>query len=89
VLNEVVAFIDMAKLGKGQLSEVSSLIMMYALCGFANFSAVGIVIGGMGAMVPERRSEIVGLGLKSVIAGTLATCLSGTIMGLLSRLNLF
>ncbi|MBX9977340.1 MAG: nucleoside:proton symporter [Alphaproteobacteria bacterium] len=89
VLNEVVAFIDMAKLRQGQLSDVSSLIMMYALCGFANFSAVGIVIGGMGAMVPERRTEIVGLGLKSVIAGTLATCLSGTIIGLLSRLNLF
>ena len=86
VLNEVVAFLDMAKLPQGSLSGTSSLIMMYALCGFANFSAIGIVIGGMGAMVPERRQEIVSLSFKSVVAGTLATCLSGTIIGLLSRL---
>lgn len=85
VLNEVVAFIDMAKLPQDSLNPTSSLIMMYALCGFANFSAIGIVIGGMGAMVPERRSEIVSLSFKSVIAGTLATCLSGTIMGILTR----
>ncbi len=88
VLNEVVAFIEMAKLQQGQLSAMSSLIMMYALCGFANFSAVGIVIGGMGAMVPERRQEIVNLSLKSVVAGTLATCLSGTIIGILTRLSM-
>lgn len=57
--------------------------MTYALCGFANFSAIGIVIGGLGAMVPERRDMIVSLGLKSVASGTIATCLSATLAGLL------
>lgn len=86
VLNEVVAFVELSKLQPGALSTTSSLIMMYAMCGFANFSAIGIVIGGMSAMVPERRQEIVSLSLRSMIVGTLATCLSGTIVGLLSRI---
>jgi CNT family concentrative nucleoside transporter len=55
--------------------------MTYALCGFANFGSVGILIGGMGAMVPERRGEIVELGLKSIAAGTIATCLTAAIVG--------
>lgn len=88
VLNEIIAFLDLSKLPKGALSPRSALIMMYALCGFANFSALGIVIGGMGAMVPERRDEIISLGFKSIIAGTLATCLSGTIIGILTHFNL-
>ncbi len=88
VLNEVVAFIDLSKLGTTQISAQTALIMTYALCGFANFSAVGITIGGLGTMVPERRDEIVSLGLKSIFAGTLATCMSGTIIGLFSALNL-
>jgi len=87
VLNEVVAFLDLSKLPRSELSAHSTLIMTYALCGFANFSAIGIVIGGMGSMVPERRDEIVALGLKSVLAGTLATCMSGTIIGILTHLN--
>lgn len=86
VMNEVVAFIGLAKLEAGQLSALSAVIMTYALCGFANFSAVGVTIGGLGAMVPERRDEIVSLGLKSVFSGTLATCMSATIIGLISRL---
>lgn len=86
-LNEVVAFLDLSKVPKADLSATSTLIMTYALCGFANFSAVGIVIGGMGAMVPERRDEIVNLALKSVLAGTLATCMSGALIGVLSRLT--
>ena len=53
----------------------------------ANFSAIGIVIGGIGSMVPERRDEIVALGLKSVFAGTLATCMSGTLIGILTNLS--
>jgi CNT family concentrative nucleoside transporter len=57
--------------------------MTYALCGFANFGSVGILIGGMGAMVPERRPEIVELGLRSIVSGTLATCMSGAVVGLL------
>jgi CNT family concentrative nucleoside transporter len=56
--------------------------MTYALCGFANFGSLGIMLGGLGAMVPERRGEIVALGLKSIIAGTLATLLTGTVAGL-------
>lgn len=85
VLNEIVAFVDMKHV-KDQLSPTNATILMYGLCGFANFSAVGIVIGGMGAMVPERRPELVELSLKSMVTGTLATCLSGTIIGIISRL---
>jgi len=87
VLNEVVAFLDLAKTPKESLSPHSALIMTYALCGFANFSSIGIVIGGLGAMVPERREEIVSLGLKSVIAGTIATCMSGTVVGVLTQIS--
>ena len=57
--------------------------MTYALCGFANFGSLGILIGGLATMVPERRAEIVGLGLKSILAGTLATLSTGAIVGVL------
>jgi CNT family concentrative nucleoside transporter len=87
VLNEVVAFLELSKIPRSELSSHSALIMTYALCGFANFSAIGIIIGGIGSMVPERRDEIVALGIKSVFAGTLATCMSGTIIGILTRLS--
>lgn len=87
VLNEVVAFLELSKLSRADLSAHSALIMTYALCGFANFSAIGIIIGGIGSMVPERRDEIVALGIKSVFAGTLATCMSGTIIGILTHLS--
>lgn len=87
VLNEVVGFLELAKLPSGTLSPTTSLIMMYALCGFANFSVIGIVIGGMGAMVPERRMDIVSLSFKSLVIGTCATCLSATIIGILTRLS--
>jgi len=56
--------------------------MTYALCGFANFGSLGILIGGMGTMVPERRTEIVALGMKSIVAGTLATCMTASVVGL-------
>jgi CNT family concentrative nucleoside transporter len=87
VLNEVVAFLELSKVPRSALSAHSALIMTYALCGFANFSVIGIIIGGIGTMVPERRDEIVSLGLKSVFAGTLATCMSGTIIGILTKLS--
>lgn len=87
VVNEVVAFLELAKIGPGTLSPTTSLIMMYALCGFANFSAVGITIAGLGAMIPERRAEIMSLSFKSIMTGTFATCLSGTIIGLLMHLE--
>jgi CNT family concentrative nucleoside transporter len=53
------------------------------MCGFANFGSLGILIGGMGAMVPERRAEIVSLGLRSILSGTIATCMSGAVVSLL------
>ena len=65
------------------LDPRSRLIMLYAMCGFANFGSLGILIGGMATMAPERRDEIVGLGMKSIVAGTLATCLTGALVGIL------
>jgi len=83
VLNEFIAYVDLAHLPPDALDTRSRLIMTYALCGFANFGSLGILIGGMGAMVPERRAEIVGLGLRSILSGTLATCMSGAVVGIL------
>jgi CNT family concentrative nucleoside transporter len=57
--------------------------MVFALCGFANFGSLGIMVGGMGAMVPERRAEIAALGIRSIVSGTVATCLSGAWAGLM------
>jgi len=83
ILNEVIAFINLSKLSKGILSDHSNIIMTYALCGFANLSSIGIQIGGLGAMVPERRTEIISLSAKALMAGTIASCMSGTVVGLL------
>ncbi len=83
VLNELIAYQNMASLGDGVLSERSLIIMTYAMCGFANLGSLGIMIGGIGAMAPERRNEIVGLGMKSIIAGTLATCMTGAVIGII------
>lgn len=85
VLNEFVAYLDLAKLPDGALGPRSRLIVTYALCGFANFGSLGILVGGLGAMVPERRREITELGLRSIVSGTIATCMSGAIAGLLSQ----
>ncbi len=82
VLNEFIAYIDLAKLPAEELGPRSKLLMTYALCGFANFGSLGILIGGMGAMVPERRGEIVQLGMKSIVAGTLATCMTAAVVAL-------
>jgi CNT family concentrative nucleoside transporter len=81
-LNEFIAYIEMSKVPEEVLSTRSKLLMTYALCGFANFGSLGILIGGMGAMVPERRREIVDLGMKSIVAGTLATCMTASVVGL-------
>jgi CNT family concentrative nucleoside transporter len=83
ILNEFIAYLDMARLPAGALSERSRLIMTYAMCGFANFGSLGIMLGGLCAMAPERRKEIVDLGLKSILSGTLATCLTGAVAGVL------
>jgi concentrative nucleoside transporter, CNT family len=84
VLNELIAYVDLSKLAPEALDPRSKLIMLYAMCGFANFGSLGIMIGGLGTMAPERRDEINGLGLKSIVSGTLTTCLMGAIVGLLS-----
>ena len=83
VLNEFVAYLELAKLPAGTLSERSRLIMTYALCGFANFGSLGIMIGGISAMAPERRAEIVALGPRTIVSGTLATCMTAALVGVL------
>jgi CNT family concentrative nucleoside transporter len=84
VLNELIAYVDLSKLGPDALDPRSRLIMLYAMCGFANFGSLGIMIGGLGTMAPERRDEINSLGLKSIVSGTLTTCLMGAIVGVLN-----
>jgi CNT family concentrative nucleoside transporter len=84
VLNEFIAYVDLARLPAEALGERSRVIMTYSLCGFANFGSLGILIGGMAAMVPERRDEIVALGLRSIVAGTLATLMVGAVVGMLA-----
>ncbi len=84
VLNELIAYVDLSKLGPDALDPRSRLIMLYAMCGFANFASLGIMIGGLGTMAPERREEINSLGLKSIVSGTITTCLMGAIVGLMT-----
>jgi CNT family concentrative nucleoside transporter len=84
VLNEFVAYFRLAALPADALDPRSRLIMAYALCGFANFGSLGIMIAGLTVMAPERRDEIVSLGWKSIVSGTLTTCLLGAIVGILA-----
>jgi CNT family concentrative nucleoside transporter len=83
VLNELLAYLQLAQLPPEALSPRSRLIMTYGLCGFANLGSLGILIAGLSVMAPERRSEIVALGGRSIIAGTLASCTTGSVVGLL------
>ena len=84
ILNEFLAFLDMAKLPPSALDDRSRLIMTYALTSFANFGSLGILIGGLGSLAPERRDEVVSLGLSAILAGTLATCMTGAVVGILA-----
>jgi CNT family concentrative nucleoside transporter len=84
VLNEFVAYFRLAALPPDALDSRSRLIMLYALCGFANFGSLGIMIAGLSVMAPERGKDILSLGWKSIVSGTLATCLLGAIVGVLS-----
>ena len=84
VLNEFIAYIEFAKLPAGALDPRSRLIMLYAMCGFANFGSLGIMIAGLTVMAPERRRDIISLGGKSIVSGTLTTCLLGAIVGVLN-----
>lgn len=83
ILNEFIAYLRMAALPAGSLDPRASMIMVYAMCGFANFASVGILIAGMSALIPERRDEVVGLALKALAAGVLASALSAAMIGLL------
>jgi CNT family concentrative nucleoside transporter len=82
-LNELIAYLHMATLPTGALDPRSTQIMVYALCGFANFASIGILIAGMSALMPERRQEVVSLAPRALLAGTLASSLSGAMIGLL------
>ncbi len=84
VLNEFIAYLEFAKLPAGSLDDRSRLIMLYAMCGFANFGSLGIMIAGLTVMAPERRADILSLGGKSIVSGTLTTCLMGAMVGVLS-----
>lgn len=84
VLNEFLAYVEMANLSSEALSARSRLILTYALCGFANFGSVGIMVGGLTSLVPERNAEIVELGTRSIVSGLLATCMTGAWVGVLT-----
>jgi CNT family concentrative nucleoside transporter len=83
VLNELIAYVELAGLPPEALAPRSRLIMTYSLCGFANFGSLGIMIGGLVTMAPERRAEILALGAKTLVSGTLATLISGAVVGIL------
>jgi len=84
VLNELIAYLQLAALPADALDPRSRVIMLYAMCGFANFGSLGIMIAGLSTMCPEKRDEVVSLGLKSIVSGTLTTCLLGAIVGVLT-----
>jgi len=84
VVNEFVAYLELAQSGGLGLSERSRLILTYALCGFTNFASLGIMLGGMVAMCPERRADIVKLGLPALVAATIACCMTGAVVGMLT-----
>ena len=84
VVNEFVAYLDLAHLPSGTLDARSRLMMVYALCGFANLGSLGILLGGLGQLLPERRAEVAALGWRALITGTLATLTSGAVVGLLT-----
>jgi CNT family concentrative nucleoside transporter len=81
ILNEFIAYVELSKLPPEALDPRSRLIMLYAMCGFANFGSLGIMIGGLATMAPERRNDVISLGFKSIVGGTLTTCLMGAIVG--------
>jgi concentrative nucleoside transporter, CNT family len=84
VLNELIAYVELSKLPPEALDGRSRLIMLYAMCGFANFGSLGIMIAGLSTMAPERRDDVLSLGPKSILSGTIATCLMAAIVGVLT-----
>jgi CNT family concentrative nucleoside transporter len=83
ILNEFIAYLNLAALPGEALTDRSKLLMLYAMCGFANLGSVGMMIGSISALAPSRRDEIVELSLKSLIPGTLSTCMTAAVVGLL------
>ena len=83
VLNEFVAYTQMVEV-HGALQAKSELIATYALCGFANFSSIGIQIGGIGGLAPERRSDLAKLGMRALLAGSLASFMTAALAGMLT-----
>jgi CNT family concentrative nucleoside transporter len=83
ILNEFVAYAELSKV-QASLHPRSAMIATYTLCGFANFASIGIQIGGIGGIAPSRRSDLAELGLRAVLGGFLATCLTATIAGLIN-----
>jgi CNT family concentrative nucleoside transporter len=81
-LNELIAYLEFGETG-GNLSARTRLILTFAMCGFANFGSLGIMVGGLASIVPERREEIVNLGLQALVSGTLATLMTGAVVGAL------
>jgi CNT family concentrative nucleoside transporter len=83
VLNEFVAYLDLAAIQE-KLSDRSRMIATFALCGFANFSSIGIQIGGIGGLAPTRKQDLARLGMRALLGGTLATFLTATVAALVS-----
>jgi CNT family concentrative nucleoside transporter len=83
ILNEFIAYVELSKLPADALDARSRLIMLYAMCGFANFASLGIMIAGLATMAPSRRDDVISLGGKSIVSGTLATLLMGAMVGAL------
>lgn len=83
ILNEFVAYLELGQMDVETLSNSTKLILTYAMCGFANFGSLGILAGGLGAIIPERRAEIVELGLRAIAAGTMSTMMTGCVISLL------
>lgn len=84
VLNEFIAYLRLAELGPGALSPRTRLVVIYALCGFANFASMGIQISGIAAMAPERRADLNALAFRSLVGATLASCLTGAVVGIVA-----
>ena len=84
VLNEFIAYVNLAAIDASQLSEKSRLIMLYGLCGFANLSSVGILLSGIGTMIPERKDDLIAVSGKALIGATLASCFTGLVVGVIS-----
>ena len=85
VANEFIAFAELGEIAKGEpgrLSDRTIVVLTYALTGFSNFGAIGIQVGGIGGLAPNRRKELASLGLRAMLGGTLACCMTGAIAGL-------